>query len=126
MTLMANRPLLSLKRARQIRTRNASVRMQARARALVFSARYHRTQWAARLLERTYRGHMARKRNGGRLAEIRAKKKAEAEARRLAEEEERKARDREEMERIKEDAFLSNSNWEVVRQVKLVQLVQLV
>ena len=102
MTFMANAPKLSLKRARQIRWRNSATRLQANARAFVFSARYHRTQWATRLVERTYRGHMARKRNGGRLAEIRARRKAEEEAKRQAAEEERKAKEREEIERIKE------------------------
>lgn len=104
MTLMANRPMLSVKRARQIRIRNASIRMQARARALIFGARYHQLQWATRLVERTYRGHMARKRNGGRLAEIRTRRKEEEAARRQAAEEERKVRDKEEMERIREMA----------------------
>ena len=61
------------------------------------------------MVQRTYRGHMARKRNGGRLAEIRAKRKAEEEARRKAEEEARKQRERDEIERIKEMARAGGS-----------------
>ena len=109
LTLMANKPLLSVKRARQIRWRNAALRIQAVAKGFVMSTRYHKVQWATRLLERTYRGHMARKRNGGRLAEIRANRKAEEDARRLATLEEQKAREKEEMERIKEVARTAGS-----------------
>lgn len=52
---------------------------QAHALGYIFSSRYHKTQWATRFVERLFRGHMARKRNGGRLAEIRAKRKADEE-----------------------------------------------
>jgi hypothetical protein len=104
MTLMANRPMLSLKRAREIRARNASTKLQASARGFILSCRYHKKQWGTRLVQRLYRGHMARKRNGGRLAEIRARRKAEEEAKRKAAEEEKKAKEREEIERIREMA----------------------
>ena len=104
MTLMANRPKLSLKRAREIRRRNGAIRLQQHGRRLIEEARYHRTQWATRLVERLYRGHMARKRNGGRLAEIRQRRKEDEESRRLALAEEKKAKDKEEADRIREMA----------------------
>lgn len=104
MTLMANRPKLSLKRAREIRQRNASVTCGRAARAFLDFRRYHRTQRGTRAVQRIYRGHMARKRAGPRLAEIRARHKAEEEAKAAEREAARKAKEKEEMERIKEMA----------------------
>jgi myosin-6 len=108
MTLMANRPMLSLKRAREIRQRNAAVLCQKAARQFILAARYYKIQWATRFVERLWRGHMARKRNGGRLAEIRAKRKAEEEARRVQEGQEKKERAKEEADRIREMARTNN------------------
>ena len=108
MTLMANRPMLSLKRAREIRMRNAAVLAQKAARQFILAARYYKIQWATRFVERLWRGHMARKRNGGRLAEIRAKRKAAEAERRKAEEAAAKERAKEEAERIREMARNAN------------------
>ena len=51
-TLMMNRPMLSLKRAREIRRRNAATRLQQNGRMLVQVTRRHRTMWAVYLVER--------------------------------------------------------------------------
>ena len=96
--------MLSLKRAREIRRRNAATKLQSHARAFVGANRLHQMKWAAFLLQRVARGAAVRKQHGGRLAEIRAKRMAEAAAKRAAEEEARKAKEREEIERIKQMA----------------------
>lgn len=101
MLLMATRPKLSLKRARQIRSRNAATRIQARARVLVATSRFHRKLWATYLIQRLARGHLARQKHGAPLAEIRARQRAEAEARKVAMADEEKARQAAEVERIK-------------------------
>jgi hypothetical protein len=80
--------------------RNASTKLQASARGFILSCQYHKKQWGTRLVQRFYRGHMARKRNGGRLAEIRARRRAKEEA----EKNKKTAKEREEIERIKEMA----------------------
>ena len=103
-TLMMNRPKLSLKRAREIRRRNAATRLQQNGRMLVQVTRRHRTMWAVYLVERVVRGHLVRKQHGGKLAEIRARRRVEEEARRKRQEEEKKARAAEEVERIKQMA----------------------
>ena len=51
--LMANRPMLSLKRAREIRRRNAATKLQSHARAFVGANRLHQMKWAAFLLQVT-------------------------------------------------------------------------
>ena len=53
MVLMANRPMLSLKRAREIRRRNAATKLQSHARAFVGANRLHQMKWAAFLLQVT-------------------------------------------------------------------------
>ena len=55
MVLMANRPMLSLKRAREIRRRNAATKLQSHARAFVGANRHHQMKWAAFLLQVTRR-----------------------------------------------------------------------
>ena len=104
LNLMANRPMLSLKRAREIRRRNAAVRLQQNARMAVQLNRMHKTKWAVFMAQRVVRGHIVRKQHGGKLAEIRARRRAEEEARRKAAELEAKARASEEVERIKQMA----------------------
>ena len=52
---MANRPMLSLKRAREIRRRNAATKLQSHARAFVGANRLHQMKWAAFLLQVTRR-----------------------------------------------------------------------
>lgn len=71
---------------------------------MIMVARFHRAMWGLRFVQRFFRGHMARKRHGGRLVEIRMRRKAEEEARRKAAEEEKAAKGREEIERIKQMA----------------------
>jgi myosin heavy subunit len=102
MALMANCPMLSLKRAREIRARDASTRIQARALAYLHGCKFHRTQWGTRLAQRVYRGHMARKRNGGRLAEIRVKRASKEAARRQEEEIAKRQKERDEIARIQD------------------------
>ncbi|EOD09565.1 hypothetical protein EMIHUDRAFT_448407 [Emiliania huxleyi CCMP1516] len=46
MLLMATAPKLSVRRAREIRRRNAAIRLQSRGRALVAMTRFHRFHWA--------------------------------------------------------------------------------
>lgn len=104
LNLMANRPMLSLKRAREIRRRNAAVRLQQNARMAVQLNRMHKTKWAVFMAQRVVRGHIVRKQHGGKLADIRARRRAEEEARRKAAELEAKARASEEVERIKQMA----------------------
>ena len=57
MVLMANRPMLSLKRAREIRRRNAATKLQSHARAFVGANRLHQMKWAAFLLQVTTGRH---------------------------------------------------------------------
>ena len=40
-------------------------------------ARMYKAQWGCRLAQRVVRGHLVRKQHGGRLAEIRARRKEE-------------------------------------------------
>ena len=104
MTLMANRDKLSLKRARQIRQRNGATAVQRLVRGFVASRRYHKAQWATQLAQRVYRGHMARKRAGPRITEIRMKRKAEEDARAAEREAARKAKEKDDIDRIREMA----------------------
>eukprot|EP00966_Prymnesium_polylepis_P057088 1322422-Prymnesium_polylepis.1 len=104
MTLMGSRPKLSLKRARQIRQRNAATKIQKNGRTMLLVAKYFKTQWAARMAQRVVRGHSARKAHGGALADLRAKRRAREEAERQAKETARRQVEREEMERIREMA----------------------
>ena len=101
MTLMANRPMLSLKRAREIRRRDAAKRIQQNGRMMVEMSRLHKTKWATFMAQRFVRGHIARKTHGGALAEIRARRRAAQEEKRKQEEAEKKARQAEENERIR-------------------------
>ena len=59
-------------------------------------SRMHRAKWATFMLERFVRGHLVRKQHGGKLAEIRARRRAEEESRRAKEAAEKKAKDKEE------------------------------
>ena len=101
MTLMANRPMLSLKRAREIRRRNAATRIQQNGRMMVEMSKLRKTGWACCLVQRFVRGHIARKTHGGALAEIRARRRAAQEEKRKQAEAEKKARQAEENERIR-------------------------
>ena len=101
MMLMANRPKLSLKRAREIRARNAANVCQRFARGYLGQRRYHKSQWAIRFAQRFYRGHMARMRCGPALAALRAKLKVEAEERKKVAEALRKQKHKEELERAR-------------------------
>ena len=103
MTLMANRPKLSLKRAREIRRRNAATKITKNGRRLVLVSKYYKMQYSTRLLQRVVRGHLARKTHGGALADLRAKRRAREEEERKAREEEKKQREREEMERMEQE-----------------------
>jgi len=102
--LMANRPALSLRRARQLRRGHAAVHVQGFGRRLVEMQRLHRKLWALYLVQRVQRGRAVRLIHGGRLAEIRARRREEEEARRAAAAAERTLREQEEVERIKQMA----------------------
>ena len=84
MFLMANRPQLSLRRAREIHARNAALTLQKNGRMLVASVARQRQLASISTMQRHLRGYSVRSQNGGRLAEIRAKRKAEEQARRKA------------------------------------------
>ena len=101
MLLMATAPKLSVRRAREIRRRNAAIRLQSRGRALVAMTRFHRFHWATYFVQRMARGHAARKTHGAPLADLRERRRAAAAAAREREEADAAARRAGETERVR-------------------------
>lgn len=100
--LLTNRPMLSLKRARELLRRRAATTIQAYARRQIVLARQHRELWATFTVQRLVRGFLARARYGPELRAARATRAEALRAERTAAEEAKRQSEREELERVRQ------------------------